>query len=165
MLHVTVRILSLSLIKSFKSPCRMLLSWPVSLLRQFCPCPGSGRPVLILSGMKVISSDASRASFEEILCQPVPVMFPTKLNIKQKHTWKFLLTSVFLSDSICRNFDRRPLIWLSILMIYWKSLCVRKFSTSIDCDMFCTFWKEWNSAALIFPSTTRLKCPPCSAAQ
>lgn len=79
-------------------------------------------------------------------------------------TWKFLLTSVFLSDSICRNFERSPLIWLSILMMYWKSRCVRRFSTSIDCDMFCTFWNQWDSVALIFPSAARLKCPPCSAA-
>lgn len=132
----------------------LLFSFPrcCSLLLLFCNCSSCfvfvfGRSVLIWF-------------FSQFFTQ----MSLHRLNFKQRYTWKFLLMSVFLSDSICLNFDRSPLIWLSILMIYWKSLCVRRFSTSIDCDMFCTFWKEWNSTASIFLST-RLKCPPCTAAQ
>lgn len=113
----------------------------------------------------ILISNASQVFMVKLLSKTFfPAVCLIELNSNPKRTWKFLLRSIFLSDSICRNFDRSPLIWLSILMMYWKSLCVRRFSTSIDCDMFCTFWKEWNSTALIFPSTTGLKCPPCSAA-
>lgn len=46
--------------------------------------------------------------------------------------------TVLRSSSICLNFVLSPFIWFSIFMTYWKSRWVRRFSTSIDCDMFWT---------------------------
>lgn len=63
-------------------------------------------------------------------------------------TWKFLAMADFLSSSTCLNFVRRPFIWFSIFMTYWKSLWVRRFSTSMDWDMFCTYGREIGRRAL-----------------
>lgn len=130
----------------FIAPVKLYLSFKTS------PCMGRSGPLMILSRMQSHVFTCISGIFKK----KKPALHI--VNDQTKYTWKFLLTRVFLSGSICRNFDRSPLIWLSILMMYWKSLCVRRFSTSIDCDMFCIFWKESHRAALIFPFNTRLKC-------
>lgn len=129
---------------------------------------------------KFINSDASQVSSEEILLQdPASTLHPTSIPCdvppKVKHQTKHM------PESFCWRASSCPIRSVGTLTAgLWSgspsSWCTESPSACAGSAPRLTATcsapferkkkqKEPNSTALIFPSDTRLKCPPCSAAR